>query len=103
MQTKCWILEMQSEKGTQFNYFIILPFYYFRALVTKVGCTTPWGLVGLPRGALSGKRVAGGLEVGPSVHIVHLLTIEVTSDETVGNWYHFIKPIHCIKNLLTVK
>jgi hypothetical protein len=51
-----------------------------RPLVPKVGCTVPWGAVGLPRGAL---------EVGPS--------------ERVVRWYHFIKPIHRIKNLLTVK
>jgi hypothetical protein len=35
-------------------------------LVPKVGCTAPWGVVGLPMGAL---------EVGPSERVVHLFTI----------------------------
>jgi hypothetical protein len=56
-----------------------------------MGCTAPWGAVGLPKGALEVDRV------------VHLLKIEVTLDQTLGNWYHFMKPIHRIKNLLTVK
>jgi hypothetical protein len=38
------------------------------------------------------------LEVGPSECVVSLLTIEVSLDQTLGNWYHFIKPIHRIKN-----
>jgi hypothetical protein len=54
----------------------------------------PLGAVGLPRGAL---------EVGPSECVVRLFTIEVTLDQTLGNWYQFIKPIHRIKNLLTLK
>jgi hypothetical protein len=41
--------------------------------------------------------------VGPSECIVRLFTSEVTSDQTWGNWYHFIKPIHRIKNLLKAK
>jgi hypothetical protein len=41
--------------------------------------------------------------VGPSERVVRLFTIEVTLDQTLGNWYHFIKPIHRIKNLLTAK
>jgi hypothetical protein len=32
-----------------------------------------------------------------------LFTFEVTLDQTLGNLYHFIKPIHRFKNLLTVK
>jgi hypothetical protein len=40
--------------------------------------------------------------VGPSERDVRSFTIEVTLDQTLGNWYHF-KPIHRIKNLLTVK
>jgi hypothetical protein len=43
------------------------------------------------------------LKVGSSEHIVCLFTTEVTLDQTPGNWYHFIKLIHLIKNLLTVK
>jgi hypothetical protein len=43
------------------------------------------------------------LEVGPSKRSVRLFTIEETFDQTLGNWYRFIKPIHHIKNLLTVK
>jgi hypothetical protein len=57
------------------------------AVVPKVGCTAPWGV----------------LEVSLFERIVHLFIVEVTLDQTLGNWYHFIKPIHHIKNLLTVK
>jgi hypothetical protein len=57
-------------------------------------CTITLVVVGLPMGVL---------EVGPSEHVVHLFTIEVTLDQTLGNWYHFIKPIHRNKNLLIVK
>jgi hypothetical protein len=28
--------------------------------------------------------------------------IEMTVGQTLGNWYHFIKPIRLIKNLLSV-
>jgi hypothetical protein len=64
------------------------------SVVPKVGCTTPLGAVQLPRGVL---------KVGPSKCDVRLFMTEVTSDQTLGNWYHFIKPSHHIKNLLTVK
>jgi hypothetical protein len=37
------------------------------------------------------------------VGLVRLFTIEVTLDKTSGSWYHFMRPIHCIKNVLTVK
>jgi hypothetical protein len=57
------------------------------------GCTAPWGAVGLHSGAL---------QVGPQERVVRLFTIEVTLERTLWNWYHFIKPIHRIKNLLTV-
>jgi hypothetical protein len=50
-------------------------------VVPKVGCTAPWGAVVLPKGAL---------EVGPSERVVYLFTIEVTLDQTLGNWYHFM-------------
>jgi hypothetical protein len=30
-------------------------------------------------------------------------TIEVALDQTLGNWYHFMKPIHRINNLLIVR
>jgi hypothetical protein len=33
----------------------------------------------------------------------HLFMIKVTLDQTLGNWYQFIKPNHRVKNLLTVK
>jgi hypothetical protein len=65
-------------------------------VVPKVGCTAPWGV-------LRGKGVGEGLEVGPSERVVLLLTIQLTSDQTSGNWYRFIKLIRRIKNLLTVK
>jgi hypothetical protein len=41
--------------------------------------------------------------MGPSERNVGLFAIEESSDQTLGNWYHFIKPIQRIKNLLTVK
>jgi hypothetical protein len=59
----------------------------FKAVVPKGGSTAP----------------LGALEVGPSERIFRLFTVEVTLDQTLGNWYHFIKPINRIKNLLTVK
>jgi hypothetical protein len=43
------------------------------------------------------------LEVSPSGRVVRLFRIEVTLDQILGNWFHFIKPTHRIKNLLTVK
>jgi hypothetical protein len=54
-------------------------------------------------GALRGKGRQGVLEVGPSERAVGLFKIEVTLDQTLENWYHYIKPIRRIKNLLTVK
>jgi hypothetical protein len=46
----------------------------------------------------------GALEVGPSERVVRLFTIEVTLDQILGNWCHFIKPIHriTVKELLNV-
>jgi hypothetical protein len=58
-----------------------------KSVVPKVGSTAPWG----------------ALEVGTSERVVRLFTIEVTLDKTLGNWYPFIKSIHRIRNLLTVK
>jgi hypothetical protein len=57
--------------------------------------------VGLSREALRGKEA---LEVGPlpPERVVRFFTTQVTLDQTLGNWYHFIKPIHRIKNLLAV-
>jgi hypothetical protein len=57
-------------------------------MVLNLDCTAPWG-------ALRSKVTAGGRW--------RLFTIEATLDETFGNWYHFIKPTHRIRNLLTVK
>jgi hypothetical protein len=48
-------------------------------------------------------QVGGGLEIGLSERVLRLLTIELTLDQTLGNWYHFIKPIRRIQNLLSVK
>jgi hypothetical protein len=53
--------------------------------------------------ALRGKGAAGGAGGGPFECVVRLFLIEGSLDQTLGNWYHFIKPIHRIKNLLTVK
>jgi hypothetical protein len=71
-------------------------------VVPKVGCTALWGAMGLPKGALKGKGRQGVLEVGPSNRIVRLFMIEVTLDQTLGNWYHFIKPIRRVNYLLIV-
>jgi hypothetical protein len=59
--------------------------------------------MGLRREALRDKGRQGALAVDPSERFVRLFTIEVTLDQTLGNWYHFIEPIHRIKNSLTVK
>jgi hypothetical protein len=59
-----------------------------RTVIPKVGRTGPWG------GALRGKEAARGRS--------GVLTIEVTLDQTLGNWL-VIKPVPRIKNLLTVK
>jgi hypothetical protein len=48
------------------------------------------------------KSSKGMLEVGPSQRVVRLFLIEVTSDQKMGNWYCFIKTIHCIEILLAV-
>jgi hypothetical protein len=45
------------------------------AMVPKVGCTAPWGVL----------RGKGALEVGPSDHAVRLFTIELTLGQTLGN------------------
>jgi hypothetical protein len=45
----------------------------------------------------------GPLKKGPSERVLRLFTIEVNTDQTLGNWYHFMKPVRRIKNLLTVK
>jgi hypothetical protein len=50
-----------------------------------------------------GAKGQGALKAGPSERGVLLFTIEVTLNQTLGNWYHFMKPIHRIKHLLTVK
>jgi hypothetical protein len=45
----------------------------------------------------------GAKEVGPSERVVRLFMTQVTLNQTLENWYHFIRPIRHIKNLLTVK
>jgi hypothetical protein len=58
--------------------------------------TAPWVVVELcmeeVRG--NGHQWGGGL---PN-HTVNLLLLEMTLDQTLGNWFHFIKLIHHIKN-----
>jgi hypothetical protein len=74
------------------------------AVVPKVGCTAPWETVELPMGGVKSQEDGrGALEVGPSKRIARLFTMEVAVDRTLGNWYHFIKPIHRTENLLKVK
>jgi hypothetical protein len=41
-------------------------------------------------------RLLGALEMGPSDTVVRLFTVEATSEQTLRNWYHFIKPIPVI-------
>jgi hypothetical protein len=72
------------------------------SVVPKLGCTAPWGAMGLPKAALKGKGRRGVLEVGTSNRIIRLFVIEVALDQILGNWYHFIKPTHRINNLLIV-
>jgi hypothetical protein len=45
-----------------------------------VGCTAPWGALGLPRGALRGKGRQGALEVGFSEPVVRFFTTEMSLD-----------------------
>jgi hypothetical protein len=71
-----------------------------RTVVPNMGSTAPGGRGG---GITWGRSEAGGLEVGPSERVLRLFTIEVTLDQTLGNWCHLIKPILRIKDLLTVK
>jgi hypothetical protein len=52
----------------------------------------PWMKVGLPWDVLRGKGGRGALEVSHSEHLIRLFTIEMTVDQTLGNWYDFIKP-----------
>jgi hypothetical protein len=47
-------------------------------------------------------RIPWGAGGGHSERVVRLFTTEVTSDQILGNWYHFIKPNNSIKNLLRV-
>jgi hypothetical protein len=67
-------------------------------------CLRQWSLkcLAVPLGAVESPR-GEALEVVPSGGVFLLFTIEAISRQTLGNWYHFIKPIHRIKNLLTVK
>jgi hypothetical protein len=43
------------------------------------------------------------LDMGPSKQVICLFMMEVTLDQTLGNWYHFIKPTNRIKDLQTMK
>jgi hypothetical protein len=52
---------------------------------------------------LRGKRVARGLEASHPMRVFRLFTTEITLDQTWGKCYHFIRPIHHIKYLLTLK
>jgi hypothetical protein len=84
-----WVTTVSYQ--TPSNSSVILPSdaIWSRSVVPIVGCTAPWGLWDY----LGGR----------SERVVLLFTIEVTLDQTLGNWCHFIKPNHRIKNLLTVK
>jgi hypothetical protein len=70
------------------------------------------GAAGIPKGAPREKGLQGcvkrqgaegALDVSPSARTFRLFMIEVTLNQTVGNWYDLITIIHCIMNLLTVQ
>jgi hypothetical protein len=63
-----------------------------------MGCTASWGAVGLPRGAQWGKGRQGAVEMDSSELIFRLFMIEVILDQTLRNWYNFIKPIQKFTN-----
>jgi hypothetical protein len=63
-------------------------------VVPKVGCTAPWW---------RWDYLGGRWRWAPPSVLLAYLRLEVTLDQTLGNWSHFIKPIHRIENLLTVK
>jgi hypothetical protein len=44
----------------------------------------------------------GALQVGPSQCVILIFTTLVTLDETLANWYYFIKPIHSMVSYFTV-
>jgi hypothetical protein len=81
---------------------VILFLTYSSTVVPKEGCTSPWRTLGLPRGALRSKGQKGDAGGGHIRARCSLICEEMTSDQTLGNWYHFIQPIHRIKSLLTV-
>jgi hypothetical protein len=61
-----------------------------------------WAVLHPGGGGDKGQEGGKGRGGGPFKSVVRLFTIEVTSGQKLGNWHHFIKPIHRIKNLLTV-
>jgi hypothetical protein len=54
-------------------------------------------------GGLRARSGNGALVLGPTARVLRLFVIEVALDQTLGNWYHFIKPIRRVKNLIIVK
>jgi hypothetical protein len=55
--------------------------------------------------ARGGRGQQGALKVlkVDSERVVLLFAIAVTLDQTLGSWYHFTKPIHRFKSVLTAK
>jgi hypothetical protein len=80
----CWKIACARKRGTQ----------VFETVASKGGCTAPTGAIGLPDEAP---------EVGLSERGVRSFTVEVIIDRALGNFYHFVKGFHRIKNLLTMK
>jgi hypothetical protein len=71
------------------------PSSLYKLVVPQIGWTVPWGS--------EGYEANGAPVVGPSERVVRLFTFDASLDQTLGNWYLFIKPIHRIKNSLRVK
>jgi hypothetical protein len=65
----------------------------FETVAPKEGCTAPMGTIALPEAP----------KVGLSERSVRHFTVEAIIDRALRNFYHFFKPIHLIKNLLTMK
>jgi hypothetical protein len=60
--------------------------------------------VGLPTGGVKSQRGnRGSWRWAPPSALFAYLRLKRLQTRQLGNWYHFLKPIHRIKNLQTVK
>jgi hypothetical protein len=77
-----------------------------KTVVSKVDCTALRRVVGAEKQGGGWKRAASSaFHLISAVNKVRftLFTAEMTSDQTLGKWYHIVKPIYRNKNLLKVK